>query len=75
KVKSKWRKIIPADPGINLERLIELLNPPDKIKIEFNNGEVIIRGPDKSKWINKAIPLIKRLTGVKEVKHKIKNPA
>ena len=74
-VRSNWRKIIPADPGINLEKLLEMLNPPDKIIIELKKGEVIIKGPDRSKWIKKAVPVIKRLTGIKDVRHIIKNPA
>lgn len=69
-VNSFWKDLLVSDPGINLQNLIEFLNPPDYIRIEFNKGHVIIKAPSENSWVKRAIPLIKSLSGINEVELK-----
>lgn len=67
-VAQNWKPFQDASPPFVVQRAEKLLNPPNTIKLSFENGDLIADGTASAEWLNEAKKLAPVLVGVNEFK-------
>lgn len=67
-VESQWKPYQDLSGDMILKRANKLLNPPDSIKLSFENGILTASGPASSDWFEQARKQAPLIAGVNELK-------
>ena len=67
-VAQNWKSFQDASPPFVVKRAEKLLNPPNTIKLSFENGDLIADGTASAEWLAEAKKLAPVLAGVSEFK-------
>lgn len=63
-VESRWAPFQALRAPVTLQRLNELLNPPESISMEMDKGMLVMRGAASQEWIEGALAKLKNLSGL-----------
>ena len=67
-VKQNWKTFQDTSPPFVVQRAEKLLNPPNTMKLSFENGSLIADGTASAEWLAEAKKLAPVLAGVSEFK-------